>query len=157
MRRHDVEDCDGADASGMVERQPVGNAAAAIVSGDREALAAEARHQPHHVVRHRALRIRGVIGCRRRAAAAAIAPEVGAHDEAPPRQDRRDRAPHQVRLRKSMQEQNWRAGTRRADEDRGIAEVDLVGGEMLQGRRFPASGYAFSSHSGSATPRWLFS
>ena len=51
-----------------------------------------------------------------------------------------------------MQEQDRRSGAGGSDVDRGVAEVDLVGAEIVQAPRV-AGVYAFSSHNGSATPR----
>ena len=53
--RHDVEHRERADAIGVVERHAVGDAAPAVVAGDREPLVAERRHRLKLVERERAL------------------------------------------------------------------------------------------------------
>ena len=46
----------------MVEREAIGNAPAAIVPDDVEAIEAERAHHLNHVERHRALGVRKMIG-----------------------------------------------------------------------------------------------
>ncbi len=109
----------------MIECHAIGDAAAAIVPGDAEARKSEPLHHDDHVLRHGPLRIGRVIGRGRRAAALSIAAQIGAHDGELARQQRRDVAPHQVRLRKTVQQQQRRAGSRTAHEDAGFTGLDL--------------------------------
>ena len=69
-------------ALGMVEREPVRDAAAAVVADDGEALVAERAHQRRHVGGHRALAVaaRGRPASPRRLGRVAVAAQVG-HDE----------------------------------------------------------------------------
>ena len=60
-RRHDVDQRELVDEPGMVEREPVRDAPAAVVSDDGEALVAERAHQRDEVAGHRALAVLGVV------------------------------------------------------------------------------------------------
>ncbi len=55
------------------------------------------------------------------------------------REDRRwrDFAPHQVRLRETVQQENRRPGPARAHEDCGVARLDLGGREIIHGHLSP--------------------
>ena len=118
--------------SRMVQRQAVGHAAAAIVAGDREAREAQPLHHGHHVLRHGALGIGRMVGVDGRAAAAAVAAQIGAHDRELAGEQRRDVAPHQVRLREAVQQEQRRPEARGAHEDGGIACVDLPAHETVE-------------------------
>ena len=98
--RQDIEHGETIDALRMIERQPIGDPAAAIVPGDREAREPESHHDRHHVVRHRPLGVGRMVRIRGRTAAAAVAAQVGTDDGEVAREQRRHAAPHQVRLRK---------------------------------------------------------
>ena len=110
----------------MVQRHAIGDAAAAIVSRDIEARKSELLHHGHHILRHRPLRVSCVIGGRGRATALPVAAQVRADYGKAACQQWRDAAPHQMRLRKTMQQQHRRAGSRVADEDAGVTGVDVV-------------------------------
>jgi hypothetical protein len=79
-RRYDVEDGDLADMIGMVERHAVGDAAAAVVAGDAEALESEGGHRLHLVLCHRPFGVGIVLAIAFRFAAVAIAAQVRRHD-----------------------------------------------------------------------------
>ena len=53
--RHDVERGELLQPAGMIEREPIGDAAAAVVAGESEAHVAELLHHLDHGVRHAAL------------------------------------------------------------------------------------------------------
>ena len=93
-RRHDVDHGEALDALRMVEREPVRDAAAAVVADDGEALVAERAHQRDQVGGHRALAVLRVIelGRRRgrRLGRIAVAAQVG-NDEARSRRPARAR------------------------------------------------------------------
>ena len=112
-RRRDVEHRDAFDRLGMVEREPVRDAPAAVVADEREARVAERAHDRDHVGRHRALRVGRVQGIGRGLRRVAVAAQVGADDGAPARERGRDLVPHRVRLRIAVQQQERRAAARR--------------------------------------------
>ena len=62
--------------SGMIERETLSDAAAAVVADDREAVEAVVVHDLDHVERHRALRVVGVVLAVGRLAAVAVAAQV---------------------------------------------------------------------------------
>jgi hypothetical protein len=79
-RRHDVEQCQALDALGMIARKAVGDARAAVVAGDGEALEAQRPHRLDLVEGERALRIGRIVGAGRRLGAVAIAAQIGGDD-----------------------------------------------------------------------------
>jgi len=94
----------------MIEGEPVGDTAAAIVSGDHEALESELPHHGDDIGCHRPLGVRRMVGQRGRATAVAVAAQVGADDREPLGEPRRNVPPHQMRLRKAVQQHQRRAG-----------------------------------------------
>ena len=78
--RHDVDQHGLRDVVGVIERHPVGDAAAAILADDREPVEAEVLHDVDLVLRHRALRIVRMIGQALRLAAVAVAAQVAGDD-----------------------------------------------------------------------------
>jgi hypothetical protein len=66
-----------------------------------------------------------------RAAAAPVAAKVGADDRKVAGEQRRDGAPHQVCLRETVQQEDWRTGAVRAYEDGCISRLDLGGREVI--------------------------
>jgi hypothetical protein len=101
----------------MVEGHPVGDPAAAVMPGDREALVPEHSHGLHLVGGKRAFGVRGVIGGRRRPERRAVPGQVGGDDREPVGQSRRGGVPHEVRLRVAVQEQQRRSSAADARED----------------------------------------
>ena len=59
--RHDVERGELVEPSGMIEREPIGNAPAAVVPGETKVHVAERLHQLDHRVRHGALGVGRVL------------------------------------------------------------------------------------------------
>ena len=108
----------------MVERQTVGAVGPAVVSRDREALEAERPHDGEVVAGPRALRVRLVVCGRRRLRAVAVAAQIGGYDREIAGQLRRDRVPHDVRLRMPVQEQQRRPRAAVPYTDRRLARVD---------------------------------
>ena len=82
------------DLVGMVEREPVGDAAAAVVAGDAKAFVAERRHQRHRVLGHDALRV-ALAACATPAPRSAVAAQVRDDDREAVGQPPRDAPPHQ--------------------------------------------------------------
>jgi hypothetical protein len=117
----------------MVEREPVGDAAATVVAGHREPVEAEPRHRRDHVGRHGALGVGRVVRRRGGAAALAVASEVRAHHRVSGCQSWRDAAPHEVGLREAVQQQEGRSAARAAHEDVGLAGRDQCGLEVVEG------------------------
>ena len=77
--RHDVERRHALDAAGMIERQPIGDAAAAVVTGEAEAHMAERLHDLDHGLGHRALVVGRVLRVRFGHRRPAVAGQVGDH------------------------------------------------------------------------------
>ena len=100
----DVEKGEAGDAVRAVVGEAVGDPRAAVVAHDVEAVEPERRHRPALVLRHRPLGVGRVVGGGGRLAAVAVSAQVGGGDREPLRQPRRDMAPHEARLRVSVQE-----------------------------------------------------
>jgi len=136
----------------LVERQAVRDARTAVVTDDGEALEAERAHDRDLVVRHRALRVRPVVGRRGRLVARAIAAQVGHDHREVGGQGRSDLVPHDVRLRIAVQQQQRRPVARPAQVDARLAGVDVEGLEAVEHARASqkrvSTGAAASRHSG---------
>ena len=104
-RRDHVHDRELRHTLRVVERQPVRDARAAIVRHDAEGLVAERMHQLDHVARHCPLRVRRVVGARRRFERTAVAAQVGGYHGVVPREPRCNPVPHRMGLRVAVQEQ----------------------------------------------------
>src|SRR5918997_1271018 len=131
LGRQDVEDGEALYAVRVVEGHAVGDATAAIVSGDREAPEAESLHDGYHVLGHGSLRVRLMVPSGGRATAAPVAAKVGTDDRKVADKQRRDGAPHQVRLREAVQQEDRRPGPARAHENAGLIRLDLAGCELI--------------------------
>ena len=105
--RYDVKHGKLADAIGMIKRHAVGAAAAAIVAGNKEVLEAKVAHKGDLILRHGPFGVGYMVKCRRRFTALAVAAQVGGDDCKIPCQARRNRVPHNMGLRMSVQEQQW--------------------------------------------------
>src|SRR6266536_3382631 len=121
----------------MVKRHTIGNMTATIMPSDGEARKSEPLHHDHHVLRHGPLRIWRMVRSGGWAAAAAIAAKIGADDGKFAGKQWRDFAPHEVRLRETVQQENRRPGPARAYEDCGVARLDLGGREIIHGHLSP--------------------
>src|SRR5262249_1909682 len=66
------------------------------------------------------------------ATAAPITGKVGANHGEVAGEQGRHAAPHDVRLRKAMQEEDRRPGAGSAHKDRGLAGVDVAGFEIVE-------------------------
>ena len=116
--------------SRMVEREPVRDAAAAVVADHREALVAERAHQRDQVGGHRPLAVLRVVErgrrCRRGLGRVAVAAQVGDDEAEVGRQRARDAPPHRVRLRIAVQQQQRRLGriAAGASEQLDLADPD---------------------------------
>src|SRR5262249_51424768 len=118
----------------MIERETIRDAAATIMPRDRETRVPECFHHGHHIVRHRPLRIWRVIRTRGRTAAAAIAAQIRADHGEALSQHRGDSAPHQMRLRETMQQQDGQTGAEAAYEDAGAGALHFERLERLECR-----------------------
>src|SRR6059058_6020279 len=115
----------------MVKSHAISNATATVMPGDREARKAKPLHDDHHVLRHGALRIWCMVLGRDRATAAPIATQIGADYRKVTGKYRRDAAPHQVCLRKTVQQEDRRPGPGPAHKDTGLARLDLGSFEVI--------------------------
>src|SRR6266496_4087484 len=101
----------------MIERQPIRDTTAAIVSGDGEARKAQMLHYIDHVARHRALGIGRMVRRGRRTTASPIPAKICAHDGEMTGKERRHLSPHHVCLRKAVQQENGWSASMRTHED----------------------------------------
>src|SRR5215210_1522760 len=115
----------------MVKSHAIGDATATIMSSDREMRKSKPLHHGHHVLHHGSLRIWRMVPGGSRAAAAPVAAKIGADDRKVAGKQRRDAAPHQVCLRKAVQQENRRPGPVRAHENAGLIRLDLGGCEVI--------------------------
>ena len=106
--RHHIEHGKPCDMPGMIKRHSIGHASAAIMSGNREAFKTQLFHHAHQLASHRPLRIGHVFRIGGRTAALTIARQIGADDGEVGREQWRNIAPHQMGLRKAMQQkERW--------------------------------------------------
>src|SRR5215204_3774766 len=138
LRRQDVENGEPVDTIRMVKSHAIGDATATIMSSDREMRKSKPLHHGHHVLRHGSLRIWRMVPGGSRAAAAPVAAKIGADDLKVAGKQRRDAAPHQVCLRKAVQQENRRPGPVRAHENAGLTRLDLRGCEVIHQLRLCA-------------------
>src|SRR5215212_9508200 len=131
LRRQDVKNGEPVDTIRMVKGHAIGDATATIMSSDREARKSKPLHHGHHVLRHGSLRIWRMVPGGGRAAAAPVAAKIDADNRKVAGKQRRDAAPHQVRLRKAVQQENRRPGPVRAHENAGLTRLDLGGCEVI--------------------------
>ncbi len=127
----------------MVEREAIGNAAAAVVTGEREMHMAELLHRLDDGVGHRALGVRRVVLVALRHVGPAIARQVGDDQRELVRQKRRDAVPLHMGLRKSVQQQQRRPLAADPGEDAARPCVDPFGG--ISGKQIGEIGHAVGS------------
>ncbi|EWS52517.1 hypothetical protein X551_04696 [Methylibium sp. T29] len=134
QRGHDVQHAQLAHRLRMVQRQPVCHAPAAVVAGHEEALVAQRAHHAHHVGRHRALAVVGVVVRAGRLGRAAVAAQVGHHQPVAVGQPLRRAMPDRVRLRVAVQQQQRRPVGRAADagEQRHAVDVERAALEAFE-------------------------
>jgi hypothetical protein len=96
----------GGDAFGVIECHSVGDASAAVVSGDGELVVAECLHHLDEIVADLPLGIGGVVVRHWRAEGGAITGEVCDDHGVLVGEGVNDRVPHHMALRVSVQEQN---------------------------------------------------
>lgn len=99
---------------------------------DRETVEAEFRHDGHHVVCHCSFCIWRMVRTGGRTIAPAISAKIGADHGEVLREQRRNVSPHQMRLRKSVQQENGRPRTGPTDEDPGLVRLNIGGVEILE-------------------------
>ena len=97
----------------MIERHPMADAAPAIMPDHGEPFEAEVPHHFDLILPGGALGISGMIFAIRRLAAVAIAAQIGRDYGELFGQSRRDLVPLGMRLRESVQQQDWRAAAGR--------------------------------------------
>ena len=116
----------------VVEREAVGAATAPVVAGDAEALEAGLTHDLDLVARHRSLRVRLVVGCRRRLRALSVPAQVGGDDGEVLCEARSDEVPHRVCLRVTVQEEKRRPASPVAHTNGGFTGVHPLELEPLE-------------------------
>lgn len=109
-RGRDVEHREALDRLRVVHGEAVGDAPAAVVAREAETRVAQRGHRGHEVLRHLALRVRGVPFVRRRLARLPVAAQVRRDHGEAPCQPRRHLVPEGVGLRIAVQQQERRAG-----------------------------------------------
>jgi len=124
--RDDVEQGGAFDALGMIPQQPVRDAGAAVVPRHAKALEAERLHRLDLVLRQCALGVGGKIGPGRRLRTVAVAAQVGDHQREVLRQSRRHLAPHHMRLRIAVQQEQRRPAATRHQVDFGTGGGDAA-------------------------------
>src|SRR4051812_31221444 len=115
----------------MIKSHAVGDATATIVSSDRKARESKPLHHGHHVLCHGSLRIWCMVWGGDRTGAAPVAPQISADDRKVVGKQRRDAAPHQVCLRKAVQQEDRRSRSVRAYEDAGLTRLNLSACEVI--------------------------
>ena len=130
--RYATEESKVRDGLGIVECQSLSHVGAAIVTHDGVTLVAEHTHQRGAVARHRAFRVRLVIGRRRRFRRLAIAAQIRAHDRPPVGEQRSNPVPRRVRSRMPVQEQQPRPRAPVAHAQRHPANIDPLQLEPLE-------------------------
>ena len=122
-------------ACGMVERQPVRHAAAAVMTHDGKPVEAEMLHQIDLVLRHGALGIVDVVLAVLGLAAVAVAAQVRRDDGVFLRQFRRHAKPRQVGQRGAVDQEQGRAAATDHRVQRRAAGPDLLHPEAGQQAR----------------------
>jgi hypothetical protein len=105
----------------MVERRAISHSSAPVVPDDGKSVMAEPRHHLHKERRHVALAHPALGGI-----ASAVAREIRRDDRERRSQNGSDVAPHDARLRKTMQEDDRRPAARAANEDRSAVRVHAL-------------------------------
>jgi hypothetical protein len=114
--RHDVEHRELGDRLRVVERHPVADAGAAVVSHHGELLKAQLAHHQHLVPGHRALGVGLVVAAARGLAAVPVAAQVGEDHGVVFGEDGGDVMPHDMGLRVAVQQQHRAAAFLAPDE-----------------------------------------
>ena len=123
----------------MVERQPIADAPAAIMTHEREMDVTECLHRLDHRLCHGALRIGPVIVGRRRDRRPAIARQTKENDGAVAGDLGGDPVPHDLRLRKTVQQEDRRPRPGRAGEQAAGTRVEPMG--RKSGKKVVADGH----------------
>ena len=141
--RDDVEHREARDRPRMIERHPVGHSGAAVVPGDGEHVVSERDHRRDQVLGQRSLGVRRVVSGHRRPERAAVPGQIRRDHGEPVRQGGRDGVPHQVCLRRAVEQQQRRPVTADSDEDlaarRGNPQHVEAGEERIRHRATPCS------------------
>ena len=116
----------------VVEREPVGDAGAAVMADEPEALEAELTHDRDLIGRHRALGIAAVVLARRRLGAVAIAAHVGDHDREILSEHRRHLVPHGVGLGISVEQKKRGSSSGAGHVDGRRSHIDARSAEARE-------------------------
>ena len=131
-RGHPVEHGEAAHPLGLIQRQAVGDPAAAVVAGEPEAFEAEVGHDLDHVAGHRPFGVALVPRVRRGPGAVAVAPEVGHHDREALGEPGRHPVPGDVALGEAVQKCERWARAPHHEMDLGALGGDSPGLEALE-------------------------
>src|SRR5437763_10348723 len=135
--RQDIKDSETVDALRIIKGHAIRDATTTVMSRYREARKAKLLHDDHHVLCHGALRIWCVVRSGGRATAAPVATKIWADHRKATGKYRRDAAPHQVCLWKTVQQEDRRPGAGPARKDAGLARLDLGGFEVIHHSKIP--------------------
>src|SRR5690349_8986557 len=127
MCRDYVEYRGALDFVGMIERQAVRDARAAVVAEHGEPLEAEVPHDLDLIERHRALRIELVLLVARDLAAVAVTAEIRDDDGVVACELARDGGPRDAALRRAVQEQHGRPAAADDRVNHGARGLNLLG------------------------------
>ena len=150
--RQDIEHRQPRQPAGMIERQAVGDAAAAIMAGERKMHVAELLHRLDDGLRHRALGIGRVILVALRHIRPAVTRQVGDDQREAVGELRRDAVPHHMRFGKAVQQQQRRALAADAGKDAAGCRIDPFGSKT--GEQVGQIGHRRSLHA-SSTQRYF--
>jgi hypothetical protein len=93
----------------MIEREPVGDIRATVVTDDAEPVVTQRGHEPNRVTRHRPLRVGGMVRQLGRVRRLAVTAEIRTDNRMTLHQPRRDRVPGDVRTRMPVQQHYGRS------------------------------------------------
>ncbi len=130
--RNAIEDDEALHGIGVVQRETVRHAGAAVVPDHREPVVAELAHEFHAVLRHDPLGVREVVGGRGRFGGLAVAAQVRADHRVTRGEQRRDHVPRRVSTRMTVQQHHRRARAAVPHPQRDLPKLDPVKPEPVK-------------------------
>ena len=100
---HALQQAELGDRRRMVEREPVSDVRAAVVTDDAEPVMTQRGHEPNHVTRHRPLRVGGMVRQFRRMRRVTVTAKIRTDNRMTFDQARRYRMPGDMRTRMPVQ------------------------------------------------------
>jgi hypothetical protein len=145
---HDIEHRELLHTLRMIERQAIGDTAAPVMASDCKFLKAQLDHDLHEFCGHFPFRVGCVIGSRGWASALPIPPEISTDKGEVTGEQRRNVAPHQMCLWKSVEQQNGWPVAQPTIEDRrfpgahicDLRTVEHRASFTVRGNDLPAAG-----------------